>query len=224
MTAPAIRPAPAADVPRAGEVSGPPAGPLVRLLTLARPMRARLGLAVLAGALATGCSVALLAVSGFLLARASFHPNIVEISVAVTAVRALGIGKGAFRYAERLASHDVAFRVLADVRVAIYRRLERLAPAGLSAFRSGDLLARLVSDVNATQDLFVRGIAPPATALLVGAGATAAALALLLPAGLVLGADRPGPGRASGQVRRDDRRRRRGARARRPGPGARRTR
>ena len=188
MTAPAIRPARGAGVPRASQVPGPPERPLLRLLTLARPMRARLALAVLAGALATGCSVALLAVSGFLLARASFHPNIVEISVAVTAVRAFGIGKGAFRYAERLASHDVAFRVLADVRVAIYRRLERLAPAGLSAFRSGDLLARLVSDVNATQDLFVRGIAPPATALLVGAGATLAGLALLVPAGLVLAA------------------------------------
>jgi len=143
---------------------------------------------VLAGALATGCAVALLAVSGFLLARASFHPNIVAISVAVTAVRALGIGKGAFRYGERLASHDVAFRVLKDVRLAIYRRLERLAPAGLPAFRSGDLLARLVGDVNATQDLFIRGIAPPATAVLVGAGATAAGLLLLAPAGLVLGA------------------------------------
>ena len=188
MTAPAIRQARGAGGPPASQVTGPRARPLIRLLALARPMRARLALAVLAGALATGCSVALLAVSGFLLARASFHPNIVEISVAVTAVRALGIGKGAFRYAERLASHDVAFRVLADVRVAIYRRLERLAPAGLGAFRSGDLLARLVSDVNATQDLFVRGIAPPATALLVGAGTTLAGLALLVPAGLVLGA------------------------------------
>lgn len=149
-------------------------------------MRGQLGVAVLAGALATGSSVGLLAVSGFLLARASFHPDIIEISVAVTAVRALGIGKGAFRYAERLASHDVAFRVLADVRVAIYRKLERLAPAGLGAFRSGDLLARLVSDVNATQDLFVRGIAPPATAVLVGAGVTAGAFMLMVPAGLVL--------------------------------------
>ena len=63
-----------------------------------------------------------------------------------------------FRYLERLATHDVAFRVLAEVRVAIYRRLERLAPAGLAAFRSGDLLARLISDVDATQDLFIRGL------------------------------------------------------------------
>ncbi len=160
--------------------------PLLRLLVLARPMRGQLLLAVLAGAAATGSGVALLAVSGFLLARASLHPNIVAISIAVVAVRALGVSRGVFRYAERLGSHDVAFRVLADVRVAIYRRLERLAPSGLAAFRSGDLLARLVSDVDAAQDLFVRGLAPPLTAALVGAAATLATAALLAPAGLVL--------------------------------------
>ena len=63
--------------------------------------------------------MALLAVSGFLLARASQHPSIMAISVAVVAVRALSVGRGVFRYLERLASHDVAFRVLAEVRVAI---------------------------------------------------------------------------------------------------------
>jgi ATP-binding cassette, subfamily C, bacterial CydC len=161
-------------------------GPLLRLLALARPLRWRLMLAALAGAAATGSGVALLAVSGYLLARASQHPNIVAISIAVVAVRALGISRGAFRYAERLSSHDVAFRVLADVRVAIYRRLERLAPAGLAAFRSGDLLARLISDVDATQDLFIRGLGPPLAAAMVGAAATFAAVALLVPAGLVL--------------------------------------
>ena len=112
-----------------------------------------------AGAAATGCGVALLAVSGFLLARASQHPGILAISAAVVAVRALSAGRGVSRYLERLASHDAAFRVLARVRVRIYRRLERLAPAGLAEFSSGDLLARLVSDVDATQDLFIRGIA-----------------------------------------------------------------
>ena len=108
--------------------------PLLRLLALARPLRGQLLLAVAAGAAATGCGVALLAVSGFLLARASQHPNIIAISAAVVAVRALSAGRGVFRYLERLASHDAAFRILADVRVSIYRRLERLAPAGLTAF------------------------------------------------------------------------------------------
>ena len=172
-------------MPRAGR---PRLHPLLRLLRLARPMRRELLLAVLAGAVGCGCGVALLAVSGFLLARASQHPNIVAISVAVVAVRALSVGRGVLRYLERLFSHDAAFRVLADVRVAIYRRLERLAPAGLAAFRSGDMLTRLISDVDATQDLFIRGIAPPLTAALVGAGATTAVLLILAPAAGVLAA------------------------------------
>jgi len=162
--------------------------PLLRLLALARPLRGQLLLAVAAGAAATGCGVALLAVSGFLLARASQHPNIIAISAAVVAVRALSAGRGVFRYLERLASHDAAFRILADVRVSIYRRLERLAPAGLAALRSGDLLARLISDVDATQDLFIRGITPPLAAALVGAGAVTASLLILAPAGAVLAA------------------------------------
>ena len=175
---------------RGGPVSwsGAAAGrrPLLRLLWLARPMRSQLLVAVLAGAAAIGCGVALLATSGFLLARASEHPSIVAISVAVVAVRGLSVGRAVSRYVERLASHDVAFRVLADIRVAIYRRLERLAPAGLAAFRSGDLLARLISDVDATQDLFIRGIAPPLAAALVGAGAVTACLLILAPAAGVL--------------------------------------
>jgi ATP-binding cassette, subfamily C, bacterial CydC len=164
---------------------------LLRLLGLAfgsRPMRRELLFAVLAGAAGCGCGVALLATSGFLLARASQHPNIVAISVAVVLVRALSVGRGLLRYLERLFSHDVAFRVLADVRVAIYRRLERLAPAGLAAFRSGDMLTRLISDVDATQDLFIRGIVPPLAAALVGAGASTAVLLILAPAAGVLAA------------------------------------
>jgi ATP-binding cassette, subfamily C, bacterial CydC len=161
---------------------------VLRLLWFAGPLRGRLLLAVLAGAAATGCGVTLLAVSGFLLARASQHPNVVAITVAVVAVRALSIGRGVFRYAERLASHDVAFRVLADVRVNVYRRLERLAPAGLAEFRAGDLLARLVSDVDATQDLFIRGVSPPLTAFVVGAGAATVCLLVLSPSGAVLAA------------------------------------
>jgi len=168
--------------------------PLLRLLVLARPLRRQLLLAVAAGAAATGCGVALLAVSGFLLARASQHPNIVAISAAVVAVRALSIGRAVSRYLERLAAHDAAFRILADVRVSIYRRLARLAPAGLTAFTSGDLLARLISDVDATQDLFIRGITPPFAAALVGAGAVTACLLILAPAGAALAAGLLGAG------------------------------
>ena len=150
---------PAAGLDRDG-LAGDGRPPLLRLLAMARPLRGRLLGAAAAGAAATGCGVALLAVSGFLLARASQHPGILAISVAVVAVRALSVGRGVFRYLERLASHDAAFRVLARVRVTIWRRLAALAPGGVALFRSGDLLARLVSDVDATQDLFIRGVTP----------------------------------------------------------------
>jgi len=184
---PAGRPAPAARSVTAGlPRDGRP--PLLRLLSMARPLRGRMLAAVAAGAAATGCGVALLAVSGFLLARASEHPAIIEISVAVVAVRALSIGRGVSRYLERLASHDVAFRVLAQVRVGIWRRLETLAPAGTAVFRSGDLLARLISDVDATQDLFIRGVTPVFAAALAGGGAVIACLIILAPAGAVLAA------------------------------------
>jgi len=173
------RSAAAATAPAAGLKS------LLRLLRMARPMRSQLLLAVLVGAAGCGCGVALLAASGFLLARASQHLHTVAISMAVT-LAVLSVGRGLLRYLERLFSHDAAFRVLAEVRVAIYRRLERLAPAGLTAFRSGDVLTRLISDVDATQDLFIRGIAPPLTAALVGAGATTAVLLILAPAAGVL--------------------------------------
>jgi thiol reductant ABC exporter CydC subunit len=162
--------------------------PLVRLLTMAHPLRGRLLGAVAAGAAATGCGVALLAVSGFLLARASQHPAIIAISAAVVAVRALSIGRGVSRYVERLASHDVAFRVLAQVRVVMWRRLEALAPGGVAVFRSGDLLARLISDVDATQDLFIRCVTPVLAAVLVGGGAVTVCLFILAPAASVLAA------------------------------------
>lgn len=170
---------------RGGE-TGRASSPLVRLLRVAHPLRGRLVLAVLAGAAAIGCGVGLFAVSGFLIARAAEHPSVSALTAAVVGVRAFGIGRGVFRYAERLESHDVAFRVLGDVRVAVYERLERLAPAGLRGMRGGDLVARLVSDVDAVQDLFVRGIAPPLVAAVVGGASVALVLAFFAPAAAAL--------------------------------------
>jgi thiol reductant ABC exporter CydC subunit len=162
--------------------------PLRRLLALARPLRSTLVLAVLAGAATVGCGVALLAVSGFVIARASEHPPEVALAVGVVGVRAFGLGRGVFRYLERLLSHDAAFRALADLRVQVFRRLERLLPGALPSGRSADLVSRLVSDVDAVQDLFLRGVLPPAVALLAGGGAVTAVLLLLAPAGGALAA------------------------------------
>jgi thiol reductant ABC exporter CydC subunit len=72
--------------------------------------------------------------------------------------------------------------------VAIWRRLEALAPAGLALFRSGDLLVRLISDVDATQDLFIRGVTPALAAALAGGAAVTACMFILAPAAAVLAA------------------------------------
>ncbi|OIV38477.1 ABC transporter [Mangrovactinospora gilvigrisea] len=171
-------------VPGLGPADGEHDGALLK--NAARPVRGRLSLAAVLGALTAICSIGLLATSGWLISRASQHPPVLYLMVAVTAVRAFGLGRGCFRYAERLASHDAVFRILADLRVSVYRRLERLAPAGLPAFRRGDLLSRLVADVDALQDHFLRWLLPAAVAAVV-AVATAAAVGVMLPAaGVVL--------------------------------------
>ncbi|MBO1336740.1 thiol reductant ABC exporter subunit CydD [Streptomyces sp. VRA16 Mangrove soil] len=159
---------------------------LARLRAAARPRRSRLALALLLGALALGSSVGLMATSGWLISRASQQPPVLYLMVAVTATRAFGIGRACFRYAERLVSHDAVLRMLADTRVAVYRRLERLAPAGLRTKRRGDLLSRLVADVDVLQDYWLRWLLPASVAALVGVGSVAFTAWLLPAAGAVL--------------------------------------
>jgi ATP-binding cassette subfamily C protein CydCD len=93
-----------------------------------------------------------------------------------------------FRYCERLLSHDAVLRILAELRVTVYRRLERLAPAGLRSARRGDLLARLVGDVDAQQDYFLRWLLPVVSAATVSAAAVVFTGWLLPPAGIALAA------------------------------------
>ncbi|WP_405005418.1 thiol reductant ABC exporter subunit CydD [Kitasatospora purpeofusca] len=150
-------------------------------------VRPRLALSVLLGALALGCAVALMATSGWLISRASEMPPVLHLMMAVTAVRAFGIGRSVFRYAERLVSHDAVLRTLGTLRAAVYRRLAVLAPAALPAFRRGDLLSRLVADVDAVQDHYLRWRLPAAVAAVVSAAAALAMGAFLPAAGLVLG-------------------------------------
>lgn len=148
--------------------------------------RAQLASAALAGSLAAACAIGLIGTAAFLISRAALHPPVLYLMVAMTAVRAFGIGRGVFRYAERLAGHEAALRILADVRVSVYRRLERLAPAGLGTFRSGDLISRLVGDIDGLADRWLRVRLPYAVAATAGAGTVALMAALLPPAGVVV--------------------------------------
>lgn len=159
---------------------------VVRMLGLARPRGGRFALGVLLGAAATAAGVGLLSLAAWLIATAATHPAVTALSVAVVLTRALGVTRGVARYLERLVTHDAALRTLADARDRVYARLAATEP--VRRFRSGDLVSRLVSDTDATQDLLVRGLTPPLAALLVGGGVVTLSTALLTEGGLLLAA------------------------------------
>ncbi len=186
ITAAAVGPDPAPDAdPPTSDAGRGGAGSLLAAL---RPHRGRLALAVLAGSGALGCTVALTATSAWLISAAALHPPVLALMVAIVAVRTFGLAKGVLRYAERLASHDVALRMLATLRVRLWESLVRLGPAVTGRLRSGELLARLVGDVDAQQDVVVRALVPAASAAVVGIGTAVVFGALLPGAGLALAA------------------------------------
>jgi thiol reductant ABC exporter CydC subunit len=152
----------------------------------ARPVGRRVALASLLGGGAVGAGIGLLATSAWLISRASQHPGESALALGIVAVQFFGLSRGLFRYGQRLVGHDAAFRALANLRVAVYARLEGLAPAGLPSLRSGDLLARFVHDVESLQDLVVRVICPFAIAVLVGAATVVLMWSILAAAGLIL--------------------------------------
>ena len=159
----------------------------LRWLTAAvRPRWARLAGAILLGAGALGSGVALAATSAWLISAAALQPPLLTLMVAIVAVRAFGLSKGVLRYLERLATHDAALRLGADLRVRVWQALVRRGPAATATQRRGDLLARLTGDVDAQQDVLVRGLVPAGSALLVGAGLVGLFAVLLPEAALVL--------------------------------------
>jgi ATP-binding cassette, subfamily C, bacterial CydC len=158
---------------------------------LARPYAGRLVGAGLLAAATELAGLALMATATWLLVTAAGQPPLFTLSVAIVAVRALAIGRGTLRYAERLAGHDAALRMLTEVRARVFAA----HAAGASpARRSGDSLSQLVSDVDAVQDLLLRVVVPGAAAATVGGLAIAGAAlvspaaALVLAAGLALAA------------------------------------
>jgi len=140
-----------------------------RLLKLLAPFAGWMMLATLLGVATIGSSIGLMTLSAYLIARAALHPSIADLSLAIVGVRFFGIVRGLFRYGERYLSHQLTFRLLARLRTWFYAAIEPLAPARLLRYRSGDLLARIVADVETLENLYLRAIAPPAVALLIAA-------------------------------------------------------
>ena len=159
---------------------------VVRLVTLGRLPRSRVALSLLLALLAVGFGVALLATAGYLISRAAEQPPILSLTVTIVLVRFLGLGRPIARYADRLASHDLALRGLGRIRARVYEQIEPLAPGQLAGYRRGDLLARMVGDVDALQGLYVRGLGPPVVALVVGIACVGVTAAFLPPAAGIL--------------------------------------
>lgn len=157
-----------------------------RALALLRPSMPRLLLAVALGTLALGSALALAAVSAWLITRAWQMPPVLDLSVAVVAVRTFGISRAVLGYCERLASHDTALRAAGSARTEIYRRLTRGPAERTAALHSGELRAAVGADVDALADVLVRALVPIGVAVVLGIASITLIALISLPAAVVL--------------------------------------
>jgi thiol reductant ABC exporter CydD subunit/thiol reductant ABC exporter CydC subunit len=155
---------------------------------IAELLNRRSMIGVLLGVLAVGSGIALTATAAWLIARASQQPPEAALAVAVVAVRAFGLGKGALRYVERLVTHDAAFRLGGSLRGQLWDALVRIGPARTTTLRRTDGVQRLVDDTDTVRDLVPRVLVPPLVGLLVVIGAVALETAVLPAAGAVFAA------------------------------------
>ncbi|MGW5388043.1 thiol reductant ABC exporter subunit CydC [Nocardia sp. NPDC003963] len=177
--------------------------------------RRRLAISIGWGVLALGSALGLAALAAWLIARAWQMPPVLDLTVAVVAVRALGISRGVCRYLERLATHDVALRSMTAARTSVYRALARAplwltrradipdiargagkptaptAPGGPGVpgrLRRGDVLVRVGTDIDDLGAVVVRTFVPIAVASVLAVAAVALLAFISVPAAAVLAA------------------------------------
>jgi ATP-binding cassette subfamily C protein CydC len=132
----------------------------LRLLTFLANSRWRVVLAIFLGCAMIASNMILLGMAAYLIAAAALGPLLISLTLPIYIVRFMSVTRAGSRYAERVVSHNVTFRLLARLRVWAYSRLEPLAPSHLLTYRSGDVLTRLVSDVEELQNVYLRIVAP----------------------------------------------------------------
>ena len=140
---------------------------IARLLKLMAPFRWWILAGVLLSFATTGASVGLMAVSAYLISKAALVTDTADLNVIITGVRFFAISRAALRYAERYVTHLATFRILTRLRVWFYHAIEPLAPARLMQYRSGDLLTRIVADIETLENFYLRVVIPPLAAVLV---------------------------------------------------------
>ncbi|HET7665362.1 MAG TPA: ATP-binding cassette domain-containing protein [Mycobacterium sp.] len=155
------------------------------MLDLLRPRLPRLLLAAVLGVLSLGSALALAGVSAWLITRAWQMPPVLDLTVAVVAVRALGISRGVLGYCQRLASHDTALRAAASTRESLYRHLADAPVEVTMRLHSGELVARIGASVDELSDVLVRAVLPIAVAAVLSLAAVAA-IAVISPATAVV--------------------------------------
>jgi ATP-binding cassette, subfamily C, bacterial CydC len=154
----------------------------LRLLGFLAPYRFRVALAVLLGVATVAGNVGLLSTAAYVISAAALVSYISLLTIPIYLVRFFSVSRAFSRYLERLVSHDVTFRLLGGVRSWFYACLVPLAPAFLEGHRSGDLLSRLVEDVEELENLYLRAVSP----ILVAAVVSGLAFATLYPFGPAL--------------------------------------
>ena len=159
---------------------------LLAASSLLRPRIPHLLAAIALGVLSLGSALALAGVSAWLITRAWQMPPVLDLSVAVVAVRTFAISRGVLHYCERLATHDTALRAASTAREQIYHRLAHGPAAAAVGLHSGELVARVGADVDELADVLVRALVPVGVATVLGLAATAVVAAISPAAAAVL--------------------------------------
>ena len=164
------------------------------LFAVLSPAKWSLVLALIFTFLTVFMNVGLLTVSSWLLASAALQPGLTYLSLAIVGVRFFGVSRAVCRYFERYTSHRMAFQGLYGLRLWFYAHFEPLAPAILKRFGAGDMLGRIMGDIEVLQFFYLRTLIPPVAAIaltaLVAYGASTIDDSLVMPilmAALVLG-------------------------------------
>lgn len=144
-------------------------GPYFRLYS------GRFALYLLLGVLTLLSAGMLMFTSGFLISKSALQPyNILLVYVPIVGVRTFGIGRAVIHYVERLVGHDTVLRILARMRVRLYRILEPQALFIRSRYRTGDILGALADDIEQLQNVYIRTVFPSLVALILYAAAVIA--------------------------------------------------
>ncbi len=135
----------------------------------------RFALYLLLGTLTLLAAAMLMFTSGYLISKSALQPyNILLVYVPIVGVRTFGIGRAVIHYVERLVGHDTVLRILARMRVRLYRVLEPQALFLRSRYRTGDILGALADDIEQLQNVYIRTVFPSVVALILYAAVVVA--------------------------------------------------